>query len=132
MKALRKNFKLFIVSIFMFLMFSITTAFSYTPYYYKITLEEGITFVHDTLTNYDGKGNNQEINYIELDFNNPNISLSLVQSNDLSASKETLLNQLEEERELTGKNIVGGVHGEFLRLADGQPLFTTISDGEIF
>lgn len=132
MKALRKNFKLFIVSIFMFLMFSITTAFSYTPYYYKITLEEGITFVHDTLTNYDGKGNNQEINYIELDFNNPNISLSLVQSNDLSASKETLLNQLEEERELTGKNIVGGVNGEFFRLADGQPLFTTISDGEIF
>lgn len=132
MKALKKNFKFFIFSIFMFLMLSITTAFSYTPYFYQITLEEGIKFVHDTLIDYDGEGNNQEINYIELDFNNPNISLSLLQSEDLSASKGTLLSQLEKEKQLTGKNILGGVNGEFFKLANGQPLFTTISDGEIF
>lgn len=134
MRSLKNNLKLFVVSMFMFLIFGInaTLAFPYTPFYYKIELEEGITFIHDTLLNYDEKGNNQIINYIKLNLNNKDINLSLLQSDDLTASKETLLNLLKEERALTGKNILGGVNGEFFQINSGQPLFNTISDGEIF
>lgn len=107
-------------------------AFSYTPYTYKVSLEEGVNFIHETINNYDGHGGNQEINYLEFDKNNPNLSLFLVKANNKTSSKETLLNQLNTEKSLYGKKIIGGINGEFFQTKNGQPLFTTISNGEIF
>lgn len=131
MIILKRHINLFITTIFIFTFSTYSIAFSHTTYNYSITLEEGIKFVHKTLVNYDSKGGNQEINYIELDFKNPNISLSLNKANNISASKETLLQQLNNQKR-EKKNVLGGVNGEFFNMATGQPLFTTISDGEIF
>ncbi len=132
MIILKKHINLFITTILLFTFLTYSIAFSHTNYNYSITLEEGIKFVHKTLFNYDSKGGNQEINYIELDFKNPNISLSLNKANNISASKETLLNQLNNQKIRENKNVLGGVNGEFFNLTTGQPLFTTISNGEIF
>lgn len=125
--------KIFLFTLTLILSTITTTLFPIaTPYSYKIILNEGITFTHDIILNYDQSGGNQEINYIELDLTNPNINLSLIQANDVSSSKETLIEQLEEERLSTGKNIIGGINGEFFQLSNGQLLFTTISENEIF
>lgn len=129
MKFLKIPFLIFII--FSLIITNKINSFA-TPYSYKIILDEGVTFVHNTISNYDSKGGNQEINYIELDLKNPKIDLMLIQANDVSSSKETLLNQLKEERLSSGKNIIGGVNGEFFQLSSGQLLFTTISENEIF
>ncbi len=128
-----KIFLVITITLLTVLTFSVY-AYSKNSYFYKITLskDEEITFVHDTILNYDGKGNNQEINYIELSLDNSNVNLSLIQAHDLSSSKDTLLNQINEERASTGKHIIGGINGEFFQLNNGQTLFTTISDGIIF
>ena len=128
-----KNLKLMIFTIFIFLFFTIiNSAYAISPYSYKITLHEGIEFVHTTISNYNGTGNNQDINYIKADLKNPNINLSLIKANNLTASKQNLLTQLNSEEEKITENIVGGVNGEFFQILNGQPLFTTISNGEIF
>lgn len=132
MIIIKKNINLFIVTIFIFTFLIYSVAFSYTPYNYSITLKEGIKFVHKTLVNYDSNGGNQEINYIEADLTNPNIYVSLSKANNISSSKENLLNQLNQQKYNKNKNVLGGVNGEFFNVSNGQPLFTTISDGEIF
>ena len=66
-----------------------------TPYSYKITLEEDIHFIHNTIINYDGHGGNQEVNYIEFDLNNENISLALIKANNLTASKRNFINTIK-------------------------------------
>ncbi len=114
-----------------FIIFGGLKAYAYTPYTYKISLDYGVTFVHNNIKNYDGHGGDQEINYIEFDKNNKDLTLSLVKANNISASKETLLTQLNQEKSY-GKNVIGGVNGEFFMLKNGQPLFTTISNREIF
>lgn len=132
MKRFKNKFLLILSTIIMSTLFIGTRAFAQVPYSYKIILEEGITFVHNTIQNYDGHGGNQEINYIEFDYKNPNVNLSLIKANSRTASKDTLLSQLNKSESYTGKNIIGGVNGEFFQLSNGQPLFTTISNGEIF
>lgn len=124
------NVPLFLITFVLFICFTFQVSFPYSSYYYKITLDEGITFVHDTLKT--NEGGNQEVNYIELDMNNKNINLSLIKANNISASKDTLLNQLRLDEALNRVNIIGGVNGEFFHMATGQPLFTTISKGELF
>lgn len=131
MKILKRSLKTALLSIFMLSSFSLK-AFSYTPYTYKVSLEEGVTFVHETIQNYDGHGGNQEINYLEFDKNNKDLSLFLVKANNKTSSKETLLNQFNYEKSTYGKKIIGGVNGEFFQMSNGQPLFTTISNKEIF
>lgn len=132
MRRLKRKFFIFIFTIFTTILYTTNISLATTPYTYKITLEEDIQFVHETIIDYDGNGNNQEINYIEFDLNNKNISLSLIKANNLTASKETLLNQLNASESITGKNIIGGINGDFFQISNGQPLFTTISNGEIF
>lgn len=132
MTIIKKNIDLFIITVFMFAFLIHSVSFAYTPYDYSITLEEGIKFVRKTLVNYDSNGGNQEINYIEVDLTNPNIYVSLTKANNISSSKETLLDQLNRQKDTKNKNVLGGINGEFFNVSTGQPLFTTISDGEIF
>ena len=132
MKKNKNNVILFITTLIFLISFTFQKAFPYTPYSYKITLDEGITFVHHTIKDYNNTSKNQEINYIELDFNNKNINLSLIKANNISSSKDTLLNQLNKEESSNNKNIIGGVNGEFFHLVNGQPLFTTISNNELY
>ncbi|EIA22240.1 Exopolysaccharide biosynthesis protein [Candidatus Arthromitus sp. SFB-mouse-SU] len=132
MKKFKTKLSMFLFAIFAMTLFLTNISLAATPYSYKITLEEDIHFIHNTIINYDGHGGNQEVNYIEFDLNNENISLALIKANNLTASKETLLTQLNNSEYITGKNIIGGVNGEFFQMSNGQPLFTTISEGEIF
>lgn len=132
MKIFKNNFKIIFTAMIMTFFTTITTFAQTTPYNYKIELEDGISFVHRTIYNFKDTGHNQETNYIELDFSNPNINLALIKPDDLSSSKDTLLNQLNNSKQFKGKNIIGGINGEFFQLRTGQPLFTTISNGEIY
>lgn len=129
-----RKFKLLVLLLVCIIFLGINTliSFAYTPYSYKIDLDEGVSFIHDTISNYKESGKNQIVNYIVADLNNKDIGVSLVQSNDISSSKQNLLTLLNNEFFFDNRKILGGVNGEFFRISDGQLLFDTISNGEIF
>lgn len=131
--VLFEKFKIKILALFctLFLGINTLTSFAYTPYSYKIDLAEGVSFVHDTISNYKGSKKNQIINYITADLNNKDIGISLVQSNDISSSKQNLLTLLNSELLVDDRKILGGVNAEFFRISDAQLLFDTVSNGEI-
>lgn len=131
------------ISLFLSSFFTLSICISSAVDVYAVTQKEdhiiidekiasGVQYIEQNRNYYDGDEKSiqlkQTLNIIKADLNNSDVGLIFAKSKDVALSKDTVSNQIEQEKS-KNNSVVGGINGDFFNMVIGASVGPQIKDG---